>query len=136
MTIQTCRLLAIAAAFPFLGLFLATSSDIRAAENAVRLSEPKQYGAPSPNKILVIIKGQIARPGHYYIERGMALSELAKLAGGLRECPDCNSLPKIVTLSSTITPNGKKDYMLSNPKVLGSVPLNDGDCASFWHYRL
>ena len=136
MTIQTCRLLAIAAAFQFLGLFFATSPNILAAENAAPSSEPKQYGTPGPNKIHVVIRGQVARPGRYHIGRGMTLSELAKLAGGLRECPDCKRLPTIVTLSSTIDPNGKKDYLLTKTEVLASVPLNEGDCASFWHFRL
>ena len=136
MTIQMGRLLAIATAFQVLGLFFATSSGIHAAENTAPLSEANQYGTPGPNKILVAIKGQVARPGRYYVERGVTLSELPKLAGGLKACPDCKSLPKTVTLFSETDPNGKRDYRLADPKLLGTVHLNEGDRVSFWHFRL
>ena len=119
-----------------LGLFLIHAAHVRAAEKSVAWPETKQYGTAGPGKILFFIKGQVARPGRYYVEKGATMAELPKLAGGFRVCEECKRLPSIVTLYSERNPTGKKDYNLADVEVLATVRLIDGDRVTFWHYRL
>ncbi len=119
-----------------LGLFMSSAGDIRGAEETMALPATNQYGTPGPGKILIFVKGQVAHPGRYYVERGPTLADVLKLVGNLLACPDCKSLPTIVTVYSGENPKNGKDYQLADVQALRTVTLGDGDHVSFWHFRL
>lgn len=97
-------------------------------------SLPKPTATPSP--IQVLIKGQVAKPGIYQLDKETRLSDLIELAGGLTELADVNRVNNVFILR-----DGDYFYIPANneiiPETARNAPGNNPlDAADYFDYPL
>ena len=125
------RFLCVAPLLLSIGLGITGCRHTSASSDKAGAKAPWQgFGQPGPNKIEIVVAGDVENPGRYYLDVGVSLESIPDIVGGLVKCRTCGKTPQFAHVVRQSVKEGKREnYRLRQmtTKQLKAVQIQDGD---------